>query len=340
MIGLDRAVEQLVALVDDVGLVVRPLDHRDQRAAALHDAAHRDLGDRHARRPVAASRRRPRLAAGAEQVEERIAPAVRLIGVGFRRRRRRWRRRGGRSPAAACGCGGGCRRRGWRLRVRRRSAHVSGTSASASNERVHHERLRRPARRAPAWRRGLAGAGLSSSTKVVATQVAVMVAFGSGLSLPLHVEAADVDDARELADAVEEDRQVVIRALELERDRPLGVQLLGDDRRRLEALDRQVRLRRHRLHAAQQIGGVLLLRQHRLQVVEPAFELVDLRAELRQLLRGAQALGDVGAQRPQLRLRAAPSRRASASRSSSRTRRRRRARARRTRRPARTTAAL
>ena len=148
----------------------------------------------------------------------------------------------------------------------------------------------------------------------------MIVAFGVGLVLALDVEAADVDDARELADAVEEDRQVVIGAVELERDRPLGVQLLGDDRRRLEALDRQVRLRRHRLHPAQQVGRVLLFGQHRPQVVEPSFELVDLRAELRQLLRRRLALGDVAAQRLELRLRASPSRRAPASRSSSRKR--------------------
>src|SRR5213082_910107 len=54
------------------------------------------------------------------------------------------------------------------------------------------------------------------------------------LVLPLHVEAVDVHDARELADAIEEGREVVIGALELQRDRPLGVQLLGDRRRRLE----------------------------------------------------------------------------------------------------------
>ena len=47
----------------------------------------------------------------------------------------------------------------------------------------------------------------------------------------LHVQTGNVDDAGELADAVEEDREVVIGAFELERDRPLGVQLLGDRRR-------------------------------------------------------------------------------------------------------------
>ena len=38
----------------------------------------------------------------------------------------------------------------------------------------------------------------------------------SGLSLPLTSSAGDVDDAGELADAVEEDREVVVGALELE----------------------------------------------------------------------------------------------------------------------------
>ena len=51
----DNAVEQLVALMHDVGLVVRPLNHRDERAPALQDAADRDVGDRHAARAFAAA---------------------------------------------------------------------------------------------------------------------------------------------------------------------------------------------------------------------------------------------------------------------------------------------
>ena len=81
----------------------------------------------------------------------------------------------------------------------------------------------------------------SSSTNVVAVQV-TPIGAGGGPSGPAgNGEAADVDDSRELADAIEEQPEVVIRALELEADRPLGVQLAGGDRLRLEAADRQVR---------------------------------------------------------------------------------------------------
>jgi len=125
---------------------------------------------------------------------------------------------------------------------------------------------------------------------------------GVGLVLALHLERADVDDAGEFADAVEEQREVVIRPFELQRDRPLGVQLFGDRRRRLEALDGHVRLRGHRLHAVQQVGGVLLFGQDRLEVGKAPFEVGHLRAELRQFLRRAQALVDVVAQRHELRL--------------------------------------
>ncbi len=61
-------------------------------------------------------------------------------------------------------------------------------------------------------------------------------------------------------------------------------------------------LRRHRLHAAQQIGRVLLFRQHRAQVREARFEVLHLGAELGQLLRRREALVDVGAQRVELQL--------------------------------------
>src|SRR5262245_46723642 len=80
--------------------------------------------------------------------------------------------------------------------------------------------------------------------------------------LALDSHAADVDDSRKLADAVEEQPQVVISAIELQRDRPLGMGLLRHDRRRLEALDLQIRFRGECLQAAQQIADILFLRQH------------------------------------------------------------------------------
>jgi hypothetical protein len=101
---------------------------------------------------------------------------------------------------------------------------------------------------------------------------------------------------------VEEQREVVVRALELEGDRPLRVQLLGDRGARLEGLDFQIGSRRLDLHAAKKIGDVLLVGQHGLEVVEPRFEIGDLAAEFRQLPRRGVAFGDVPVQRGQLEL--------------------------------------
>ena len=68
--------------------------------------------------------------------------------------------------------------------------------------------------------------------------------------------------------ALEKGAQVVVRPLELQADRPLGVQLARGDRLRSEAENRQVRLRRHRLHAAQQIRHVAFFRQDHTQSIE------------------------------------------------------------------------
>ena len=78
------------------------------------------------------------------------------------------------------------------------------------------------------------------------------------------------------------------------------MQLPGDRRSRLEAPDRQVRLRCQRLNATKQIRHVLLLRQHRLETLEPCFELGDLLSELVQLIRGGRAFRDGDAQRREL----------------------------------------
>ena len=92
----------------------------------------------------------------------------------------------------------------------------------------------------------------------------------------------------------------MIIALELELNRPLRVELFGDNRRRLEGFDHQIGLRRDGLHAAQQIGRVLFFRQHRAQVVEPRLEVVDFRFKRRQLLGRGDALGDVSTQSDEL----------------------------------------
>ena len=88
--------------------------------------------------------------------------------------------------------------------------------------------------------------------------------------------------------------EVVVRALGLQLERQLGVERLLLRRLRREPLDRQVRLRRQPLDAAQDVGDVLLLGQHLLERVEPMLEVGDLRLEFRQPPRRRDALGDVG----------------------------------------------
>ena len=95
---------------------------------------------------------------------------------------------------------------------------------------------------------------------------------------------------RELADSIEEGPEVVIRALELQRDRPLSVDLPGVDGLGAEPANRQARLQREGVDPAQQIGGVLLFRKDRLETLEPRFELRDLATELVQLSRGCAPL--------------------------------------------------
>ena len=81
---------------------------------------------------------------------------------------------------------------------------------------------------------------------MVAVAWAVIVAGPDVLVLRVDRDRADVDDARELADPLEERPEVVIRALELQPDRPLGVQLTRRDGLRREPEDGQVGLRGHR----------------------------------------------------------------------------------------------
>ncbi len=108
----------------------------------------------------------------------------------------------------------------------------------------------------------------------------------------------------------------------------------------LKPLIDHVRLRGHGLHPIEEIGGVLFLRENRLEVRQPRLEVGHLLPELRQLLGGGETLGDVGAQRRELRLARASCRCAPAARSSNKTCRSRPRRARRTRQPARTTGVL
>ncbi len=105
-----------------------------------------------------------------------------------------------------------------------------------------------------------------------------------------------------LADPVEEERQVVIGALELERDRPLGVHLLLHDRLRPEGVDLEVRLRGERLDPPEQVADILLLGQDRAEALEARLEIGDLRPELGQLGRRHLPLHDLLAQGIELAL--------------------------------------
>ena len=84
--------------------------------------------------------------------------------------------------------------------------------------------------------------------------------------------------------------------------RNLGVQRLLDGGQRRESLNRQVRLRRQPLDAAQDVGDVLFLRQDLLEVLEPQLELGHLRLEFREPPGGRDTPGDVRAKRGQPRL--------------------------------------
>src|SRR5262249_16634637 len=109
----------------------------------------------------------------------------------------------------------------------------------------------------------------------------------------LDGDVADVDDPGELADAIEEVAEIVIRAFGLQLERQVGVERLLLLVLRREAADREVRLGRQPLDAAEDVGDVLFLRQDRSQALQLALELGDLRLELGQPPRRGDALGDV-----------------------------------------------
>ena len=88
----------------------------------------------------------------------------------------------------------------------------------------------------------------------------------------LDGDVADVDDPRELADAIEEQPEVVIRPFGPQLERQRRVHRLLRRLLRREPLNGEARLRRQSLNPAQDVGDVLLLRQHRAQILEPPFE--------------------------------------------------------------------
>src|SRR4029450_10836182 len=114
------------------------------------------------------------------------------------------------------------------------------------------------------------------------------------LVLTLHIESADIDDAGELSDTVEKRREVVVRALGLQRNRPLGVQLFRHGRRGLETHDRQVRLSGDGLKPSEQVGGGFFGGQHGLQGFERPFGVRDVRLKRRKPFRGFVTLRNVG----------------------------------------------
>src|SRR3954447_9874187 len=89
----------------------------------------------------------------------------------------------------------------------------------------------------------------------------------------LDRDLADVDDPRELADPIEEQTKVVVRALGAQLERQRGVHRLLLWFLRREALNRQARLRGQSLNTAQDVGDVFLLRENRAQILEPPLEL-------------------------------------------------------------------
>jgi hypothetical protein len=107
------------------------------------------------------------------------------------------------------------------------------------------------------------------------------------------MQVVDVDDAREAADAVEEQRQVVVGALQRDLDRPLAVEVLVGEVAGSDAQDVEVALLGERAQAAQQVLGVETRRQDAQQLVELELQPPHLLAELRQALLGGAPLLDL-----------------------------------------------
>src|SRR6187200_1000511 len=87
----------------------------------------------------------------------------------------------------------------------------------------------------------------------------------------LDMNGAHIDDSGELAHPLQERAEVVIGPFELQTNRPFRVHLPARHRARRESPNRQARLCRHRLNAAQQITHVLFFRKDRTQTIELRF---------------------------------------------------------------------
>ena len=143
----------------------------------------------------------------------------------------------------------------------------------------------------------------SSSTNVVATHSATMVRFGSTGCFALDRDLADVDDARELADPIEERAEVVVRPLRLQLDtesphtsllldRPCGV------KRWIARLDCVASPWMRRRMSATSFSSGSTCRRFSSRLSSSA----TCAWNSRQPPRGRDAPGDVGAQRGQPRL--------------------------------------
>src|SRR6478609_7608345 len=84
--GLDRSVGEAIAAADDVGLVVRRLDHRQVAGGAADYALHGDLVHQQSGH-AAGALDVLRLPAAPDQADERITPALGVVGVAGGRRR-------------------------------------------------------------------------------------------------------------------------------------------------------------------------------------------------------------------------------------------------------------
>src|SRR5262249_27400923 len=109
----------------------------------------------------------------------------------------------------------------------------------------------------------------------------------------VDLEVLDVDDPREAAHPVEEEGEVVVRAIDRDLDRPFRVEVLLHEVTRLEGLQREIALARQRLDALDELFRVPLGGKDLEELRELELEALDLLAELRELALGGAALGDL-----------------------------------------------
>src|SRR4051794_36703819 len=75
--GFHCTIHQSISSLHHVGLVIRPLNERDEADAVAHDALHTHLIDQEARHSRRTHTLRLRIVAATDQADERIAAAIR-----------------------------------------------------------------------------------------------------------------------------------------------------------------------------------------------------------------------------------------------------------------------